>query len=55
MVHYVREIYGDDGFWADTEVDLKIASEILRMIYDGEGFRCLVPTTEREWDAYAPA
>jgi hypothetical protein len=49
------EIYGDDGFWSDTEVEFGIASEILRMVYVGEIFGSLIPTTQREWDAYAPA
>ena len=48
------EVYGDDGFWSDTEVDFAIASEILRMVHTGEGFGNLVPGTQREWDAYAP-
>jgi hypothetical protein len=48
------EIYGDDGFWSDTEVDSEIASEILRMVDTGESFGNFIPTTEREWDAYAP-
>jgi len=49
------EIYGDNGLWADTQVDFEIAREILRMVYAGECFSNLVPTTEHEWDAYAPA
>lgn len=47
------EIYGDDGFWSDTEVDFEIGSAILRMVYASECFGNLIPTTEREWDAYA--
>ncbi|HEV8371130.1 MAG TPA: hypothetical protein VGQ39_24515 [Pyrinomonadaceae bacterium] len=46
------EIYGDDGFWSDTEVDFEKASEILRMVHTGESFGNLIPTTQREWDAY---
>ena len=43
----------ETGLWADTEVDLRIATEILRMAFAGESFREVIPTTDREWDAYS--
>ena len=41
------------GLWADSEVDLRVATEILRMAFAGESFRETIPTTDREWDAYS--
>jgi hypothetical protein len=43
----------ESGLWADTEVDLGIATEILRMASVGQSFGETIPTTEREWDAYS--
>ena len=61
-LHYYIEYDGslrvevDDyetGLWADTEVDLGIATEILRMAFAGQSFGEIIPTTNREWDAYS--
>ena len=61
-LHFYIEYYGslrvevddyESGLWADTEVDLGIATEILRMAFAGESFGEAIPTTDREWDAYS--
>ena len=47
------EIYDDNGLWADSEVEVGVAVEILRMAFAGEEFGKFIPTTNREWDAYS--
>ena len=49
------EIYGYDNSvsWAVSEIDVEIGEEILKMAFDGREFGNSIPTTEREWDAYA--
>lgn len=47
------EIDGDNGLWADSEVEVGAAIEILRMAVAGQEFGKLIPTTNREWDAYS--
>ena len=47
------EIYGDDGLWAVSEIDLEIGAEFLRIAFDGGEFGEHIPTTGRIWDAYS--
>jgi hypothetical protein len=47
------EIYDDNGLWADSEVEVGVAVEILRMAFAGAEFGKFIPTTNREWDAYS--
>jgi hypothetical protein len=47
------EIYGNNGLWAVSEIDLGVGSEILRIAFDGGNFGEYIPTTNREWDAYS--
>jgi hypothetical protein len=47
------EIYGNNGLWAASEIDLAIGTEILRIAFDGGEFGEYVPTTNRVWDAYS--
>ena len=47
------EIYGDNGLWADSEVEMPIDIEILKQAYEGGEFREFIPTTNKEWDAYS--
>jgi hypothetical protein len=41
------------SLWAQSEVTLEAATEIIRIVFDGGEFNELIPTTEKEWDAYA--
>ena len=41
-----------NGLWAQSEVSLEAATEIIRMVFDGTEFGELVPTTDKVWDAY---
>ena len=47
------EIYGNNGLWAVSEIDLVVGTEILRIAFDGGEFGEHIPTTSREWDAYS--
>ena len=47
------EIYGNNGLWAVSEIDLAIGTEILRIAFDGGEFGEHIPTTNRVWDAYS--
>ena len=47
------EIYGNNGLWADSEVDIGGASEIFRMASEGAEFGASIPGTDRQWDAYS--
>jgi hypothetical protein len=47
------EIYGDNGLWAVSEIDLVIGTQILRIACDGGEFGEYIPTTDRIWDAYS--
>jgi len=47
------EIYDLNGLWADSEVEIGVAIEILRMAFAGQEFGKFIPTTNREWDAYS--
>jgi hypothetical protein len=47
------EIYGNNGLWAVSEINLAIGTEILRIAFDGGEFGEHVPTTSRTWDAYS--
>lgn len=42
-----------NGLWAQSEVSLEAATEIIRIAFDGGEFDELIPTTSKEWDAYA--
>ena len=42
-----------DGFWHESNIDLEVAREILRVAWEGcEHFGSQIPGTNREWDAY---
>jgi len=42
-----------DGFWHESNLDLQVAKEILRVAWEGcEHFGSQIPGTNREWDAY---
>jgi hypothetical protein len=47
------EIYGENGLWAISEIDLGIGEEILRIAYQGGDLGEQMPTTNRTWDAYS--
>ncbi|MFN2511176.1 MAG: hypothetical protein ABR568_06995 [Pyrinomonadaceae bacterium] len=47
------EIYGNNGLWADSEVDITVATEIFRIAFEGGEFGAIMPVTNREWDAYS--
>lgn len=41
------------SLWAQSEVTMEAATEILRIAFDGGEFNELIPTTDKEWDAYS--
>ena len=41
------------SLWAQSEVSLEAATEIIRIAFAGGDFDELIPTTDKEWDAYA--
>ena len=41
------------SLWAQSEVSLEAATEIIRIAFAGGEFNELIPTTDKEWDAYA--
>lgn len=47
------EIYGNNGLWAVSEIDLPIGEEILKIAYQGGEFGEQIPKTNRVWDAYS--
>jgi hypothetical protein len=47
------EIYGNNGLWVVSEIDLATGIEILRIAFDGGEFGDQIPTTNRTWDAYS--
>ena len=41
------------SLWAQSEVSLEAATEIIRILFDSGEFSELIPTTDKEWDAYS--
>jgi hypothetical protein len=42
-----------DGFWHETNIDLKIAKEILKATYEScADFGTQIPGTNQQWEAY---
>ena len=41
------------SLWAQSEVSLEAATEIIRIAFEGGDFDELIPTTDKEWDAYS--
>ena len=48
------EVYGNNGLWAISEINLKIGEEILKIAQAGKDFGEIIPTTDKNWDAYTP-
>lgn len=49
------EVYGDNnGLWAISEIDLTIGEEILKIAFEGKDFGEVMPTTNKNWNAYTP-
>jgi len=42
-----------DTLWATSDIDIDIAEQIIEHAYEGKDFTKHIPTTNREWDAYA--
>lgn len=51
---WVEVFSSRNGLWAISEIDLTIGKEMLKIAYAEKDLEEIIPTTNRNWDAYTP-